>query len=150
METIKPIQTEYNGYLFRSRLEARWAVFFDAAGVDYKYENEGYVLPDGSWYLPDFEVKAKDDEIYWFVECKGQFDEEGLHKAQMLDCYPPEPFLGVIILTNTPSPYIREKFSENFNQTEYLVCWLGIDHNTAIKAALKARQARFEHGETPS
>ena len=30
---IKAIETEYNGYKFRSRLEARWAVFFDALGV---------------------------------------------------------------------------------------------------------------------
>lgn len=27
MKKIKAIQTEYKGYLFRSRLEARWAVF---------------------------------------------------------------------------------------------------------------------------
>lgn len=26
--SIKPIETIYNGYHFRSRLEARWAVFF--------------------------------------------------------------------------------------------------------------------------
>lgn len=51
---IKPIETVYNGYRFRSRLEARWAVFFDAAGVQYEYEVEGYVLNDGTKYLPDF------------------------------------------------------------------------------------------------
>ena len=28
-KSIKPIETKYNGYRFRSRLEARWAVFFD-------------------------------------------------------------------------------------------------------------------------
>jgi len=27
MADIKPIETIYNGYKFRSRLEARWAVF---------------------------------------------------------------------------------------------------------------------------
>lgn len=27
-ENIKAIETEYKGYRFRSRLEARWAVFF--------------------------------------------------------------------------------------------------------------------------
>jgi hypothetical protein len=27
---IKAIETSYKGYRFRSRLEARWAVFFDA------------------------------------------------------------------------------------------------------------------------
>lgn len=50
---IKPIETEYNGYRFRSRLEARWAVFFDAAGIPYQYEPEGYNLK-GDYYLPDF------------------------------------------------------------------------------------------------
>lgn len=53
MSEIKAIQTEYKGYLFRSRLEARWAVFFDALGVRYEYEKEGFDL-DGLWYLPDF------------------------------------------------------------------------------------------------
>lgn len=47
------IQTRYKGYHFRSRLEARWAVFFDAAGIEWEYEHEGYDLGD-SWYLPDF------------------------------------------------------------------------------------------------
>lgn len=51
---MKAIETEYNGFLFRSRLEARWAVFFDTLGVAYRYEPEGYVLRDGTHYLPDF------------------------------------------------------------------------------------------------
>lgn len=54
MSEIRTIQTEYNGYKFRSRLEARWAVFFDEAGIDYQYEPEGFYLSDGSKYLPDF------------------------------------------------------------------------------------------------
>ena len=29
---IRPIQTEYDGHRFRSRLEARWAVFFNEMG----------------------------------------------------------------------------------------------------------------------
>lgn len=52
---IKAIETSYNGYRFRSRLEARWAVFFDAIGVKYEYEPEGFELPSGR-YLPDFWV----------------------------------------------------------------------------------------------
>jgi hypothetical protein len=35
-------------------LEARWAVFFDALKIKWEYEPEGYELPDGMWYLPDF------------------------------------------------------------------------------------------------
>ena len=54
MDTITPIQTVYNGYRFRSRLEARWAVFFDAIGMKYEYEPEGYDLGGGVRYLPDF------------------------------------------------------------------------------------------------
>lgn len=41
---IKPIETLYRGYRFRSRLEARWAVFYDAAGIRWRYEEEGYDL----------------------------------------------------------------------------------------------------------
>lgn len=51
--SIKPIETVYNGYRFRSRLEARWAVFFDALPIRYIYETEGFDL-HGTWYLPDF------------------------------------------------------------------------------------------------
>ena len=54
MNDIKPIETIYNGYRFRSRLEARWAVFFDAAGIEYEYEPEGFDLGNGVYYLPDF------------------------------------------------------------------------------------------------
>ena len=43
---IKPIETVYNGYRFRSRLEARWAVFFDTLGIEYEYEKEGYEIKD--------------------------------------------------------------------------------------------------------
>jgi hypothetical protein len=50
---LRPIETLYKGYRFRSRLEARWAVFFDAAGIEWQYEVEGFNL-DGRRYLPDF------------------------------------------------------------------------------------------------
>jgi hypothetical protein len=41
---IKAIETQYKGYRFRSRLEARWAVFFDALDIKWEYEKEGYAL----------------------------------------------------------------------------------------------------------
>src|SRR5699024_644264 len=52
--TPKPIQTRYAGCHFRSRLEARWAVFFDRLGIEWQYEPQGFVLPGGRHYLPDF------------------------------------------------------------------------------------------------
>ena len=55
-----PIETEYKGYRFRSRLEARWAVFFDMMGIYYVYEPEGFELEDGTKYLPDFYFPDQD------------------------------------------------------------------------------------------
>jgi hypothetical protein len=64
---MNPIETIYNGRRFRSRVEARWAVFFDALGVKYEYEKEGYKLPSGP-YLADFWLP---DYKCW-IEIKGQ------------------------------------------------------------------------------
>lgn len=50
---LQPIETMYRGFRFRSRLEARWAVFLDAAEIPWQYEVEGYDL-GGVKYLPDF------------------------------------------------------------------------------------------------
>ena len=68
--SIKAIQTQYKGYHFRSRLEARWAVFFDALGLEWQYEPEGFDLGDGVYYLPDFKVTNKDGSYAWY-EVKG-------------------------------------------------------------------------------
>jgi hypothetical protein len=54
MDDIKPVNTPYMGFWFRSRLEARYAVYFDALGIKYEYEKEGYSLGELGWYLPDF------------------------------------------------------------------------------------------------
>lgn len=55
------IETEYAGYFFRSRLEARWAVFFDQLGIRWEYEPEGYETPFGR-YLPDFRIYLRKPE----------------------------------------------------------------------------------------
>lgn len=49
----KAIPTEYNGVTYRSRLEARWAVFFDALELRFIHEREGFQLRS-AWYVPDF------------------------------------------------------------------------------------------------
>ena len=56
---IQAIQTTYQGYKFRSRLEARWAVFFDALGLKWEYEPEGFDLGSAGWYLPDFLLQTR-------------------------------------------------------------------------------------------
>jgi hypothetical protein len=55
---MKATETHYKGYRFRSRLEARWAVFFDALSVPWEYEPEGFETPEG-WYLPDFKITPR-------------------------------------------------------------------------------------------
>jgi hypothetical protein len=52
----KAIETIYDGYRFRSRLEARWAVFFKALNIYYEYEKEGFDLDNAGLYLPDFYI----------------------------------------------------------------------------------------------
>nr|DAT64577.1 MAG TPA: Protein of unknown function (DUF1064) [Caudoviricetes sp.] len=77
---VKPIETQYHGYRFRSRLEARWAVFFDVMGIKYEYEKEGFELSSGR-YLPDFWLPEWE---VWF-EVKPSFPEtEELYKLQEL------------------------------------------------------------------
>jgi hypothetical protein len=66
---LKPIETSYKGHRFRSRLEARWAVFFDALGFRWEYEVEGYELPNGARYLPDFKLITPQGNYRW-VEIK--------------------------------------------------------------------------------
>ena len=62
---------------FRSRLEARWAVFFDACGVAWEYEPEGYDLGGGLCYLPDFLLHGVRGRVAGdlYVEVKGTMTE---------------------------------------------------------------------------
>jgi hypothetical protein len=65
---IRAIETHYRGCYFRSRLEARWAVFFQMLDVPWHLEPEGFVLSTGARYLPDFLVHLKDRPLW--VEIK--------------------------------------------------------------------------------
>lgn len=54
MYTIKAIPTTYAGVNFRSRLEARWAAFFDLAEIRWEYEPF-----DLEGWAPDFLLRTK-------------------------------------------------------------------------------------------
>lgn len=69
MTPLKPIDTRYAGHLFRSRLEARWAVFFDCLDLEWQYEVEGFQLPGDIYYLPDFRITTPQGHARW-VEVK--------------------------------------------------------------------------------
>jgi hypothetical protein len=76
---MKAIETRYRGFRFRSRLEARWAVFFDRLGIRWAYEPQGYLV-NGRPYLPDFELFLPDDQVV-FAEVKSDSADlfEGEH-----------------------------------------------------------------------
>ena len=103
---IKAIETIYKGHRFRSRLEARWAVFFDSINLQYEYETQGFESDDGEKYLPDFYLPDED----MFIEVKplrDGFCEEitkaikiiciGLQKPLLvLTCIPPQSKYGSV------------------------------------------------------
>lgn len=77
---IKVIPTKYKGILFRSRTEARWAVFLDEMGYEWEYEKEGFELPSGR-YLPDFYLP----KLQTYLEVKGQdFTDREIQKCAEL------------------------------------------------------------------
>jgi hypothetical protein len=57
--TIKAIPTKYEGVVFRSRMEARFAKWCGSWGIKWLYEPEGYEF-DGEHYLPDFYLPESD------------------------------------------------------------------------------------------
>jgi len=83
----KVIQTHYDNHYFRSRIEARWAVFFNTLGIDYEYEKEGFQL-DNLCYLPDFYIP----HLKCWIEIKGYAPtEEETEKAHRLCIYTKQP-----------------------------------------------------------
>lgn len=163
---IKPIETHYKGYTFRSRLEARWAVFFETLGIKWEYEPEGFNM-NGVMYLPDFWLP----QVRMWAEVKpANFSKEEIEKALLLSKLSKRPVLQLI---GTPDnkPYCafewytdRHGVSEwytteyclttyhgyPFNEGRFYASPGGSEYfNDTERAAIEARSARFEHGETP-
>lgn len=174
---IKPIETQYDGYRFRSRLEARWAVFFDTLGIKYQYEIEGYEM-EGLRYLPDFYIPSLNR---WF-EIKGKpLTEIELKKCEEFCRRYDNENIKFSILIGSPND-CAVRMGEFFGIKEYVWEWPSekFDNNCRIRvpsevikieyysrfvrglwvvpdateeavviAAMAANKARFEFGETP-
>jgi hypothetical protein len=68
---IRAIPTVYRGIRFRSRLAARWAIFFDTAGI--RWVSEPQPFSDGETaYLPDFWLP--DQGCYFEVQPDRNYD----------------------------------------------------------------------------
>ena len=127
---IKPIETVYNGYRFRSRLEARWAVFFDAAGIKYEYEPEGFELPDGTKYLPDFYLPEQSK----FFECKGIMTDKDENKIKQ--------FLKMLSKHYGPSEERdRDEMVIGFPDMSFQTAWWSFD----IEYDNKGNPIRYDH-----
>lgn len=172
--TIKAIETVYKGYRFRSRLEARWAVFFDALGIEWEYEKEGFESK-GIRYLPDFwlpSVSLRGGRPGVWVEIKpddaAMKVDEGKYSAAPGD---------LVVFTGLPSTdwnskgYQISPWWDNFmviekcyNETcgavkieyaegNYMNCAIcggstDNEHPVITAAVAAAKSARFEHGES--
>lgn len=75
---MKAIETEYKGILFRSRLEARWAIFFDAFELEWVYEPECFILSNNQKYTPDFYLP----KLKLYIEIKPNYNwmNDNYHK----------------------------------------------------------------------
>lgn len=165
-----PIPTEYNGDLFRSRLEARWAVYFTHLGLQYIYELEGFKLPDGSLYLPDFwfpmfqcwaEVKPRLLEIHEFRKCVQLPEGCLILDSQRPDClrsyfFTGQPHDHAVTYDAYASGdlWMRVMIAQSrykgrlwFLLGEMPEAYAPTEHE--LNATRSARQARFEHGERP-
>lgn len=93
-------ETEYKGILFRSRLEARVAFFFDKAGIEWVYEPDRVVNGD-SEYNPDFYLPR--DDVY--VEVKGKRPGYEKEVAKIIDFISADsPIKTVVIISEIPDP----------------------------------------------
>ena len=173
---IKPIETQYNGFRFRSRLEARWAVFFDVIGLKYEYEMEGYDM-EGTRYLPDFyipsldrwfEIKAKPLNDYEMKKCEEfcyRKDNENIKFSVLIgspEIIKIDDFVGILeYVWEWPSERYPEncrilapdELSENEYYSRFVTGLWVVPNATSdllIKAEIAAKQARFEFGETPT
>lgn len=68
------LPTRYKGVDYRSRLEAKWAVFFDRLRIRNLYEPEPFKLADGSCYTPDFFLPKFGGRHGTFVEVRPDGD----------------------------------------------------------------------------
>jgi hypothetical protein len=170
--TVKAIETRYKGYRFRSRLEARWAVFFDTCGIEWKYEPEGYDLSkygpslncqhgiDIGCYLPDFflpktstwlEIKPCLPEIHF--GCTLEEDKLcalALHTGQTAVMFfgPPDDDTPASVAWPNECEY-NEGCSDwaKVSRHQYFYIFQIADFPICLDGIKAAKSARFEFGE---
>lgn len=113
---MKAIQTRYRGCHFRSRLEARWAVFLDEIGIDWRYEHEGFEVASGVWYLPDFYLPS----LHCYLEIKGQYPKpDELEKARLLGQEVPTVIFYDLPGSHTGVAWLFEASGETLHEVDF-------------------------------
>ena len=97
--TLAPIETRYAGCAFRSRLEARWAVFFDVWGLKWRYEPDTFQLPSGRLYLPDFYADG-----VGYIECKPNRDADDGKLGELAEMLSTDHMQAFVIYGEVPAP----------------------------------------------
>jgi hypothetical protein len=166
--SIKPIETHYKGYRFRSRLEARWAVFFDALGLQWEYEPQDFQTSAGR-YLPDFRIQhVAGREIYVEVKPDTNLTSEENRKITAFWREVCNQDQCLVVTRGDPlalRTFLLCKSGEGFALPPHLALFPFLNGDmidgdrddgganevldSLQVAATVARQARFEHGETP-
>ncbi len=116
---MKPIETIYKGFRFRSRIEARWATFYDSLGIEWEYEKEGYDLGNGILYLPDFYIPHLD----CFIEIKGEYP--GQKDQDKISILAQESKKNVYVFTGQ----IEIPYGEKYNPDKSFVYSCFVDNN---------------------
>lgn len=118
---IKAIETQYKGYRFRSRLEARYAVMFDALGLKWEYEKEGYQLSTG-WYLPDFWLP----DLNLFIEIKPNDGNAWEHKSGIVQwSNEAEDYvfvMDVVVCRGMPGDHLIDVMIDGLSDCSFVEC----------------------------
>lgn len=137
---VPSIETPYGVYVFSSRLEARWAVYFDNLGVEYDYEPYWFQLPSRN-YLPDFWIYDEHSQESFWLEIKPTYPTDSeINLMVELLIATREP--GIILYGGIPKPsqhinYSRAsgvgiiQFSFDFIEEigEEVPIWQALDEN---------------------
>lgn len=145
--SIKAIETSYKGYRFRSRHEVKWAVFFDALGIRWEYEPEGFDLGEAGWYLPDFWLPKQD---VW-VEVKPAWDQhDGWPDTNKQDALQEMCGKEVVTLCGLPGPVIPYDDNnpyEGWVMGDFSYYWCECPYCGAVGIQFDGRSARNRHAQ---
>lgn len=151
--TISPIETRYAGCRFRSRTEARWAVFLDKLEIVWEYEAQGFRLPSGARYLPDFKLP----DLKVFLEVKGaEPTEKDLEKVrEFATAAKDHGYVVLLLVGDVPRPAAsttavpaRAVWVRRHSTMDVSTQWRPAPPEKIREALTAARSARFEFGES--